>query len=343
MLSYNQIDRARLQTVVEQSTALTNTLAGRLQTAVSVKQAVDHLGRFIAADPSPHAMMDAMAESGLLDHVRAFENERVGVSENVWIPVGGCVEDCHPVASLDLSTTNLVVLCADPVKPLARAGDVRAMVLSSEGPIFCAGMDLGEFAAGIPEPDSPAARESFYHLATSLQETFSCLGAGLELAAACDLRYASRNAYFRIEEINIGIMADVGAVQRLPKTLPEPVVKEMAFLGRTLSAEDAAHHGFVADIADTPSGAVEMAYAAARRVREKAPGAISGTKAALRWARDHSVSDALEWSARTQSALWSTRDISSSQNAKKMRTTPEYELLLSKPVIGRTISGDISK
>ena len=243
---------------------------------------------------------------------------------------------------------------APDIGALDRTGDVRAMVLSSEGPIFCAGMDLGEFAGGIPDPDSPAARESFYHLAISLQETFSCLerarfpvfaaiqgaclGAGLELAAACDLRYVSRDAYFRIEEINTGIMADVGALQRLPKILPEPVVKEMAFLGRTLSADDAVRHGFVADIADTSSGAVELAYAAARRVLEKAPVAIAGSKAALRWARDHSVSDALEWSARTQSALWSTRDISSSLNARKARTVPEYEPLLPKAQMGRLIS-----
>tara|TARA_R110000765_G_scaffold163493_1_gene268395 strand:- start:401 stop:1243 length:843 start_codon:yes stop_codon:yes gene_type:complete len=242
---------------------------------------------------------------------------------------------------------------APDIGALNRTGDVRAMVLSSEGPIFCAGMDLGEFAGGIPDPDTPAARESFYHLAISLQETFSCLerarfpvfaaiqgaclGAGLELAAACDLRYASRDAYFRIEEINTGIMADVGALQRLPKILPEPVVKEMALLGRTLSAEDAARHGFVADIADTSSGTIELAYAAARRVLEKAPIAIAGTKAALRWARDHSVSDALEWSARTQSALWSTHDISSSIGARKARSTPEYQPLLPKSEIGRMI------
>ena len=168
---------------------------------------------------------------------------------------------------------------APDIGALDRTGDVRAMVLSSEGPIFCAGMDLGEFAGGIP-----------------------------------------------------------GALQRLPKILPEPVVKEMAFLGRTLSADDAARHGFVADIADTSSGAVELAYAAARRVLEKAPVAIAGTKAALRWARDHSVSDALEWSARTQSALWSTRDISSSLNARKARTVPEYEPLLPKAQMGRLIS-----
>ncbi|MEQ9437306.1 enoyl-CoA hydratase-related protein [Hyphomonas sp.] len=239
---------------------------------------------------------------------------------------------------------------APEIAALDRTGNVRAMVLSSEGSIFCAGMDLGEFAGGIPDPDSPAARESFYHLALSLQETFSCLerarfpvsaaiqgaclGAGLELAAACDLRYASSDAYFRIEEVNTGIMADVGALQRLPKILPEPVVKEMAFLGRSLGSIEAAKHGFVADVADHAAGALHMAMTAAQRVCEMAPVAIAGSKAALRWARDHSVPDALEWSARTQSALWSTQDIAASLQARRSGTLPEHEPLLPKASFG---------
>lgn len=241
------------------------------------------------------------------------------------------------------------------IAALDRAGNVRAMVVSAQGKTFCAGMDLGEFAGGIPHTDTPAARESFYHLALSLQETFTslerarfpviaaiqgaCLGAGLELAAACDLRYASEDAYFRIEEINTGIMADVGALQRLPKILPEPVVKEMAYLGRTLGAAEAVRHGFIANIADTQAGVLKLAFAAAQGVCEKAPVAIAGSKAALRWARDHSVSDALEWSARTQSALWSTGDISASIAARKARTVPEYSPLLPKPKIGQMIPG----
>ena len=243
---------------------------------------------------------------------------------------------------------------APDISALDRSGEVRVMVLSSSGPNFCAGMDLGEFAGGIPAPDSPGARESFYHLALSLQETFTCLerarfpliaaiqgaclGAGLELAAACDLRYATRDAYFRIEEINTGIMADVGALQRLPKILPEPVVKEMAFLGGTLHAEEAVRHGFLARLANTPDAAIELAMTAADQVREKAPVAIAGTKAALRWARDHSVADSLEWSARTQSALWSTHDISASLGARKERTAPVFEPLLAKPALGKSLA-----
>jgi enoyl-CoA hydratase len=236
------------------------------------------------------------------------------------------------------------------VSELDRSGTARAMVLSADGPIFCAGMDLSEFSNGIPHPVTPAGRESFYHLALSLQETFTaferarfpviaavhgpCLGAGLELVAACDLRFAASDAEFRIEEINMGIMADVGALQRLPKLLPDPVVRRMALLGYTLSAQEAARFGFVCDVLPTSSAALNSAFTAAQTICEKAPVAIAGSKAALRWARDHSVPDALEWSARTQSALWSSHDILSAYNARKSIAAPDFEPLQPKRPLG---------
>lgn len=143
------------------------------------------------------------------------------------------------------------------ISELDRSGDVRALIIQAEGPHFCTGMDLAEFTTGIPDPDSPAARESFYHLARSLQETFSCLekarfpvlgaiqgaclGAGLELAAACDLRFATIDAIFRLEEINVGIMADVGALQRLPKILPDAVMRR-AIRGTNCQRQSACRH-----------------------------------------------------------------------------------------------------
>ena len=231
------------------------------------------------------------------------------------------------------------------------SGEIRAMVLSAEGKTFCAGMDLAEFSNGFLDPNSPAAREAFYHLALSLQETFSCLerarfpviaaiqgpclGAGLELAAACDLRFATRDAIFRIEEINTGIMADVGALQRLPKILPEPVVKRMAILGTALTAEQAMSFGFVINILESPETALDAAMQAAKQVCEKAPIAIAGTKAAIHWARDHSTADSLEWSARTQSSLWSTHDIMAAITARQAKKPAQYEQLIEKKPSGK--------
>ncbi|MBU1288518.1 MAG: enoyl-CoA hydratase/isomerase family protein [Alphaproteobacteria bacterium] len=240
----------------------------------------------------------------------------------------------------------------DTIAELDKRADIRCLVLSAEGKGFCAGMDLSVFSGGMLEPNSPAAREAFYYLARSLQRTFSCLeearfpvigviqgpciGAGLELAAACDLRIAASDAYFRIEEINTGIMADVGALQRMPKILPDPVVREMAFLGTKLSAGRARELGFVMSVLDTPELALNAAMEVARSISDKAPVALSGSKAALNWARDHSVADALEWSARTQSALWSTADISAAITARETKSPADYERLLDIKMIGET-------
>lgn len=240
----------------------------------------------------------------------------------------------------------------DTISTLDKRADIRCLILSAEGKGFCAGMDLSVFSDGMPTPDTPAARESFYHLARSLQHTFSCLedarfpvigvvqgaciGAGLELAAACDLRIATSNAYFRIEEINTGIMADVGALQRLPKILPDPVVRELAFLGTKLTAERAVNLGFVMNMYENAELALTAAFETAKSISQKAPVAMSGSKAALNWARGHSIADSLEWSARTQSALWSTADISAAITARATKSQADYEALRDKKQIGAT-------
>ena len=222
---------------------------------------------------------------------------------------------------------------APALAELDRAGTTRALVIHGQGRHFCAGMDLAAFAAGgISATDTPADREAFQHAARELQGVLSqiervrfpviaaiqgaCIGAGLELAAACDLRFAAADAYFRIEEINIGMMADVGALQRLPKLMPAAVVKEMAFLGTTLSAERALSVGFLNDVSPTHEAALAAARDAADRIAKKAPLAVAGSKAALRFARDHSVDEGLEWAALMQGSIWNTADILAAVQAR---------------------------
>ncbi len=209
---------------------------------------------------------------------------------------------------------------------LDRSGRTRALVISGEGKHFCSGMDVSVFASGsMPGTDSPTGREAFAAAARALQDALTvletvrfpviaaiqgaCVGGGLELAAACDLRYASEDAYFRIEEINIGMMADLGSLQRLPKLLPDAVVRELAYLGGSLGAARAAALGFVNGVAPDAPSALAAAFDAAGRVRARAPLAIAGTKRMLHFARDHSVAENLEYVAVLQAALWSPPDV----------------------------------
>jgi enoyl-CoA hydratase len=137
-----------------------------------------------------------------------------------------------------------------------KAGTARALVISSTGKHFSAGMDLQTFGSAIQMDDTSAeGRSAVYDLLTDMQHTFTlleelripviaaihggCIGGAVDMVTACCMRYASADAFFCIQEINIGMVADVGTLQRLPKLLPMALVKELAYTGRRLPADKA--------------------------------------------------------------------------------------------------------
>lgn len=230
------------------------------------------------------------------------------------------------------------------LRALDATGKVRALVISGDGRNFCAGMDISVFSSGaILNTDTAADRQAFHQAARELQETLTwiervrfpviaavqgaCVGAGLDLVAACDLRLAAAGAYFRIEEINIGMMADVGSLQRLPHILPEAVVRELAYLGTSLTADRAERLGFVNAVLPDPEALLAAALEMAKAMAAKAPLAISGSKAAITYARDHTVAEGLEWAAVMQGSIWSTADILAAIQARMTRTPAEFARL----------------
>lgn len=211
------------------------------------------------------------------------------------------------------------------IHALSKSGATRVLVISGEGKNFCSGMDVSMFAGGIPTTDTPSAREAFPPFIQHLQNTISCLeaarfpviaaiqgaciGGGLDLVSACDLRIAANDAYFRIEETNIGMMADLGSLQRLPKLMPEGVVRELAYLGSTLTATRAHAVGFINAVETDAEAALKAAMETAARIAAKAPLVVAGSKAAITYARDHTTADALHHAAMTQSLIWNPADI----------------------------------
>ena len=217
------------------------------------------------------------------------------------------------------------------IDELSASGTVRAIVLSGEGKHFCSGMDLEVFAndpaVGPNAPTGHRSRrnERFRSTAMKLQDSFSalercrvpvlaaiqgaCVGGAIDMVTAADLRYATADAYFSIAEINIGMTADVGTLQRMPKLVPEGIVRELAYTGRKWSAEEANAVGFVNAIFADHDLLLEGVMEIAATIAQKSPMAVWGTKQTMHYTRDHSVADGLEFIANWNAAMFDTDDM----------------------------------
>jgi enoyl-CoA hydratase len=222
-------------------------------------------------------------------------------------------------------------------RQLDEAGGVRAAVLSSEGRHFSAGMDLSVFAnAGTLGTVDVAARERFRHQLKKLQQCFTaiaevrfpviaaiqggCIGGAVDLATACCLRYCSRDAWFCIQEINIGMMADVGTMNRMPKQIPEAVMRELAYTGDRLGAERAERLGFVNGLFDDAAATVAGALAVAQKIAARAPVAVAATKEMINYTRDHSVAESFTYMNALQPGVFDPEDIARAVAGQKAGT-----------------------
>ncbi len=230
------------------------------------------------------------------------------------------------------------------LKHLHNSGEARALVISSTGKHFSAGMALETFGSAIQMDDnSPEGRAAVFDLLTDMQSTFSlletmripviaaihggCIGGAVDMVTACCVRYATADAFFCIQEINIGMVADVGTLQRLPKLLPMGLVKELAYTGRRLSAAKALAHGLVTEMFDSHEALVAGALKAAQEIASKPPVAIWGTKQAIHYARDHSVEDSLRQMGWLQGAIWSNPHVHEAIQAMKDKRQPNFPAL----------------
>ncbi len=224
---------------------------------------------------------------------------------------------------------------------LHQGNSARVLVISSTGKHFSAGMALDTFAGAIQMDDkSPEGRAAMFDSLTDMQATFTkleklripviaaiqggCIGGAVDMVTACCLRYASLDAFFCIQEINIGMVADVGTLQRLPKLIPLAVVKELAYTGRRMGAEQALQYGLVNAVLPTPEAALEAAMQCAREIASKPPIAIWGTKQAVHYARDHTVDESLSQMGWLQAAIWSNRHVGEAVTAMKGKRSADF-------------------
>ncbi len=229
---------------------------------------------------------------------------------------------------------------------LGRDTNVRCAIISGEGRNFTGGMDLSAFADIAKLFDSEPGRAAYAmrEVILDLQNAFNaiervpfpviaaihgaCIGAGVDLITACDMRIASVDAYFAIEEIHIGMAADVGTLQRLPKLIAPAVAAELAYTGRRASAEEAKGFGLVSAVHADRDAVLAAAFELARAVAEKSPLAIAGIKRNLAYARDHSVADGLDYIATWNGGMLRAGDLMAAVQAKMAKKAAAFPDLL---------------
>ena len=225
---------------------------------------------------------------------------------------------------------------------------LRVLILSSTGKHFCAGMDLKNFGSlgndaekKTNVPDKARIGESLYRVAKELQDMLSkleklripvlagiqggCIGGGLDLVTAADMRFASKDAFFCIQEVNIGMAADIGTLQRLPRVIPEGKVRELAYTGRRMPAEEALEAGLVNKVYERHEEMISGLKEMAAVIASKSPLAVYGTKAILNFSRDHTIAEGLEYNALWSGAMLPQEDMAEAMMSNMEKRDPEFQ------------------
>ena len=251
---------------------------------------------------------------------------------------------------LNTMTRDFWVELGDALEEINRDSEVRVVVLSSTGKHFCAGMDLSAFSNGVDDipddkkPDHARVGEVLYRTAKELQGYISKLeeirvpviaavhggviGGALDLITACDMRFASNDAFFCIQEINIGMAADVGTLQRLPKIIPDAKMREMAYTGRRMLADEAKDSGLVGEVYETQDEMLDAVHKLAAEIASKSPVAIYGLKAVMNYSRDHNVSDSLDFNALWSGAMLSQTDMAEAMTAQMEKRDANFDKMV---------------
>jgi enoyl-CoA hydratase len=233
----------------------------------------------------------------------------------------------------------------DAVQALHDEATARVLVISSTGKHFSAGMALDTFAQDGLALTTATARDRL-NFQDSLRKLMACvdvldtvrlpvicaiqggcIGGAFDLAVACDLRYCTADAFFCIQEINIGMAADLGVLQRLPKLIAPGVVRELAYTGERLSAARALELGLVNAVLPDAEALLTKAMSVAASIAAKSPLAIAGSKLAINHARDHGTAAALLQMTLLQSAIFDTAEMGVAIAGWKAKRAGEFESL----------------
>lgn len=215
-----------------------------------------------------------------------------------------------------------------------RENSVRVVILTAEGKHFCAGIDISimqEFMQGATAKDVGRNAEFIYNKVVEFQSCFtaieqcqkpvitavhgSCIGGGVDMIAACDMRFCTEDASFSIKEIDLGIVADVGTLQRLPHLIGWGALHELAYTGRNFDATEAEKLRLVNKVFKDKAELLIQVKALAQQIAKKPPTTVRGIKQVLLYNRDHTVADGLNYVAKLNSMLFQGTDIRTAAQA----------------------------
>ena len=224
----------------------------------------------------------------------------------------------------------------------------RVIVISSTGKHFSGGMDLAVFTGGSSAGTAASrattergrTRANLRLSVLDIQESFNCLekarvpvliaiqggcvGGAVDMASACDCRYATEDAFFVIQEINIGMTADVGTFPRLCGLIPQGWVRELAYTGRRLPAQTALQIGLVNAVLPDHEAVVAHALATAAEIAAKAPLAVAGSKVMINYAREHDTESALDYIGVWQTGMFAGPHMAETFQAKREGREPVF-------------------
>lgn len=233
---------------------------------------------------------------------------------------------------------------------VAGDGSVRAVLLTGDGSMFCSGVDIaalqaigshsGEDVAHVAlriRASGKAWQDAFTNIEKCGKVVIACVhgmcvGAGVELIAAADIRFCTSDAVFALKEVDMGLAADVGGIQRFPKLVGnQSLVRELIFSGRNLTAVEALPFGLVSRVCPTRDEMVKDAIALAQTIGAKSPVALLGAKTLLNYSRDHTVDESLEFAITWNQGMLQSRDVAASAMAHMTKQPGKFEPLPSLP------------
>jgi len=212
---------------------------------------------------------------------------------------------------------------------LDRDKDIRAVIISGRGPCFSAGIDLMGMAAELPElmdqNQKGGVKWSLLKKISALQDAISCIqwcrkpviaaihgfciGAGLDMATACDIRLCTSDAVFSLKEAAVGFVADVGVLQRIPGIVGQGYARELAFTAKNFSAQKALQMLLVNEVFQDTQSLMAGAEKLANQIADNPPLAVEATKDVLNYSMDKSVEDGLKYVATVSANIIPSKDL----------------------------------